>query len=117
VSNPVIDIECRSDGVEVAVVEHKQIFVLLCQTLYDVGLTLGEVPYVALIQDRNLVTTFFVHSCDGHLTSIDVAPFSLTPSSASSSPVIEASTYHTMPVKLTDRSFGKMLLCAGNIMA
>ena len=47
--DPIIDIEGRARGIEVAIIEREQVLILLIETLDRVRLALGEIPYVAYV--------------------------------------------------------------------
>lgn len=48
--NPIIDHECCSHSLEIAIVEGKKILIFLIKTLDVVGDTLGEIPDVASVK-------------------------------------------------------------------
>lgn len=75
--NPVIDIECRTRGFKVTLIEDEKIFILVRESLDHMRLAFREIPDVAFIQDLVLVATELIDGTNSNLTCVHVAPFSL----------------------------------------
>ena len=97
--DPIIDVKGGARGIEIAIVEDKQILILLRKPLDHMRLTLREIPNIALIQNLKLIATVLVDSADANLALVDVAPLS-----------------DTVPVQLADATLGQMLLSACDIV-
>ena len=100
VRDPIIDIESGACSLEIALVEDKQVLVLIRKALNHMRLALGEVPDIALVEDFILVTTELVNSADTNLTLVDIAPLG-----------------DTVPVQLANAAFGQVLLGTGDVVA
>jgi len=98
--DPIIDVKGGARGIEIAIVEDKQILILLRKPLDHMRLTLREIPNIALIQNLKLIATVLVDSADANLALVDVAPLS-----------------DTVPVQLADAAFGQVLLGTGDVVA
>ena len=98
--DPIIDVEGGACSLEIALVEDKQVLVLIRKALDHMRLALREVPNVTFVEDLILVTTEFVDSADAHLTLVDVTPLS-----------------NTVPVQFANAAFGQVLLSTGDVVA
>jgi hypothetical protein len=98
--NPIIDIKGGTRGIEIPIVENKQILILLRKTLDHMRLTLREVPNIALIQNLKLIAAILVDGADANLTLVDVPPFS-----------------NAVPMQLPNAAFGQVLLGTGDVVA
>lgn len=79
------------------------------------GLTLGEIPDITEAKFGSLITTLLIYSRDKDATEKNLTPFSLFNQRQH---IISTtlSTYHAMPMQLTNGALLQMLLSSCNIM-
>jgi hypothetical protein len=97
--DPIIDIKGSARGIEITIVENKQVLILLRKTLNHMRLALREVPNIAFIQNLKLVAAVLVNSADTNLTLVDIPPLG-----------------DAVPVQLANAAFGQVLLGTGDVV-
>ena len=81
------------------------------------SLPFWKVPNITNIQIGNLILSRLIHGRDTDGASVHITPFCLWRDSITSTCCCCDIAYHSMPMKLSQRAFGEMLLSSSDIPA